>query len=346
MPGKNARITARNRAAGKGATESSATSSGSMNSSQWDLAVTRVFEAPRDLVWKMWTEAEQLAQWWGPKGFTNPVCEVDVRPGGGIRIHMRGPDGVVYPMKGEFREIVKPERLVFVTSALDEKGDSMFDVLNTVVFTEQRGKTSMTLQACVIRAGAEAPQYLKGMEMGWSQSLDRLGAHLAASVAKGGMAMLAGDREIVATRVFDAPRELLWRIFVDPRHVVEWFGPMGFTTTIQEMDVKAGGVWQHVMHGPDGRDYHNRIVYHEVSKPERLVYEHCPEKGSEPVSFLTTVTFTPEGKKTRIEFRMLFPSAAERDRNEKTYGAVEGLTQTLGRLAGYVEKMASDARSA
>jgi len=143
-------------------------------SSEWDLVITRVFDAPRELVFKAWTDTRHMAQWWGPKGFTNPVCELDVRAGGAIRIHMRAPNGVVYPMSGLFEEITEPERLVFVSSALDEHGNSMFDVRNTVTFTEQRGKTVLTLQARVIKATAQAPQYLKGMEAGWTQSLDRL----------------------------------------------------------------------------------------------------------------------------------------------------------------------------
>jgi uncharacterized protein YndB with AHSA1/START domain len=148
-------------------------------SSEWDLVMTRVFDAPRELVFKVWTDSGHMAQWWGPKGFTNPVCELDVRPGGAIRIHMRAPNGVVYPMTGVFQEIVEPERLVFVSSAIDEKGNSMFDVLNTVTFVERGGKTELTLQARVIKATTQAPQYLKGMEMGWTQSLDRLGEKLA-----------------------------------------------------------------------------------------------------------------------------------------------------------------------
>jgi uncharacterized protein YndB with AHSA1/START domain len=148
-------------------------------SSKWDLVLTRVFDAPRELVFKAWTETKHVAQWWGPAGFTNPVCEVDVRKGGAIRIHMRAPDGVVYPMTGVFQEIDEPERLVFISSALDEKGNSMFDILNTVTFEDQRGKTALTLQARVIQETAVAPQYLKGMEMGWTQSLDRLAAQVA-----------------------------------------------------------------------------------------------------------------------------------------------------------------------
>jgi uncharacterized protein YndB with AHSA1/START domain len=146
--------------------------------SKWDLVVTRVFDAPRKLVFHAWIDRDQVAQWWGPNGFTNPVCEMDVRVGGAIRIHMRAPNGVVYPMTGVFQEIVEPERLVFVSSALDEAGNSMFDVLNTILFAENRGKTTLTMQARVITATAQAPQYLQGMEVGWNQSLDRLDAHL------------------------------------------------------------------------------------------------------------------------------------------------------------------------
>lgn len=155
-------------------------------SSEWDLVMTREFNAPRELVFKAWTDARQVAQWWGPKGFTNPVCELDVRVGGAIRIHMRAPDGVVYPMTGVFEEIDEPKRLVFVSSALDDKGNSMFDIRNVVSFVEQRGKTVLTLQARIITATAQAPQYLQGMEMGWAQTLERLGIYLQS--AKGGQA--------------------------------------------------------------------------------------------------------------------------------------------------------------
>ena len=97
-----------------------------------ELVLTRVFNAPRERVWKAWTDPNQVAQWWGPAGFTNPRCEVDVRPGGVLRIDMRGPDGTVYPMSGVYREVVSPERLVFTGSALDEKGKPLFEVLNTI----------------------------------------------------------------------------------------------------------------------------------------------------------------------------------------------------------------------
>ncbi len=144
------------------------------------LVITRVFDAPRELVFKAWTDPKHMAQWWGPKGFTNPVCELDARPGGAIRIDMRGPDGVVYPMKGVFHEIVEPERLVFTSTAFeDEEGNPKLQVLNTITFAEQGGKTKLTLQAVVVRSAPEVAAALAGMEEGWKQSLDKLAEWLA-----------------------------------------------------------------------------------------------------------------------------------------------------------------------
>jgi uncharacterized protein YndB with AHSA1/START domain len=145
-----------------------------------ELVIERIFDAPRELVWKAWTDPKHVAQWWGPRGFTNPVCEMDVRPGGAILIHMRGPDGVVYPAKGVFREIVEPERLVFTDSAFeDEDGNPQLEVLTTVTFAEQGGKTKLTLHAIVIKSTPAVAEALAGMEEGWSQSLDKLAEYLA-----------------------------------------------------------------------------------------------------------------------------------------------------------------------
>jgi uncharacterized protein YndB with AHSA1/START domain len=139
------------------------------------------------------------------------------------------------------------------------------------------------------------------------------------------------DREIVVTRVFDAPRALVFKAWTDPKHLAHWWGPNGFTITTQEMQFKPGGFWRFVMHGPDGRDYKNEHVYVEIVEPERLVYRHV----STP-QFQMTVSFADEGGKTRLTARMLFESAAARDQTVKTFGAVEGLKQTLGRLGDYV----------
>jgi uncharacterized protein YndB with AHSA1/START domain/dihydrofolate reductase len=316
--------------------------------SQSDLVITRLFDAPPELVFQAWTDPVHLAEWWGPKGFTNPVCEIDVRVGGAIRIHMRAPNGVVYPMTGVFKEISEPNRLVFVSSPLDDQGKAMFDVLTTVLFVEQKGKTLLTMRAQVLRTTTAAAPHLAEMEAGWTSALDRLGDHLASQkkqeetlhVAEGGGDSTA-DREITSTRVFDAPRPLVWKMWTDAEHVVEWWGPKGFSTTIQEMDVRPGGTWRLVMHGPDGRDYKNRIIYREVVEPEKLVYEHSPEPGSEPVNFQTTVTFADHGDRTQVAVRMRFRTSAQRDFVAEKYGAVEGLEQTLGRLEGKLRNRSS-----
>ncbi len=145
------------------------------NTNRKELTITRIFDAPRELVWKAWTDPKLLARWWGPMWFTNPVCEVDLRPGGAILIHMRGPDGVVYPMKGVFHEIVEPERLVFTSSAVEGKGDTtLLETINTVTFAELDGKTRLTLHAVVVKSTPEAAWMLAGMDEGWNTSLDRL----------------------------------------------------------------------------------------------------------------------------------------------------------------------------
>lgn len=141
------------------------------------------------------------------------------------------------------------------------------------------------------------------------------------------------DRAISATRVFDAPRDLVFQMWTDPKHIGNWWGPNGFTTTIYEMDVRPGGVWRFVMHGPDGRDYQNKIIYVEVVRPERLVYDHV----SGPV-FRATVTFADEGGKTKLAMQMLFETAELRSKVAEEFGAVEGLNQTLNHLAELLAK--------
>ncbi|HEY3268464.1 MAG TPA: SRPBCC domain-containing protein [Armatimonadota bacterium] len=146
-----------------------------------EMILTREFDAPRAIVFRAWIEPEQMARWWGPKDFTNPVCELDPRPGGSIRIDMRAPDGAVYPMTGTFLEVVEPERLVFTSTAFeDDDGEAGLEVVTTVAFAECGGKTRLTVHANVVHASPEMAGALNGMDEGWSQSLDRL-ADLAAS---------------------------------------------------------------------------------------------------------------------------------------------------------------------
>ena len=148
-------------------------------------------------------------------------------------------------------------------------------------------------------------------------------------------------RSIVGVREFDAPRDLVFEAWTDAKHLAQWWGPNGFTTTTSFFEFRPGGVWRFVMHGPDGRDYQNRVTFDEIVRPERIVYRHGGNDDGggedvEPVQFTQTVIFEDLGGRTRITWRGDFPSAVERDRLIKDYGADTGLAQTMARLADFV----------
>lgn len=145
-----------------------------------DLRLSRWFDAPRELVFRAWTEPEHMAQWWGPHDFTTPVCELDPRPGGVLLLHMQAPGGAIMPNEGEFHEVDPPALLTFTLRAFpDERGEARLHVLVTAAFAEARGGTELTLKVDVLRAvDMEGP--LSGMEQGWSQSLEKLRDLLAA----------------------------------------------------------------------------------------------------------------------------------------------------------------------
>ena len=144
------------------------------------------------------------------------------------------------------------------------------------------------------------------------------------------------EREMTAVRLFDAPVQLVWKVWTEPQRIAQWWGPNGFTTTTDVMEVRPGGVWRFVMHGPDGRDYKNKIVYLEVEKGKRLVYKHSGDEDTEWVNFHVTVSFDERGGKTELTMRMVFPTEAELARVVREYKADEGLTQTMNRLREYL----------
>ena len=171
---------------------SNARASAADDSAERVLVITRVFDAPRELVWKAWTESERLAQWWGPKGFTMGVCKLDLRPGGVFHYSMQTPDGREMWGKFVYREIVKPERIVFINSFADEKGNAVRDpwnanwpleVLNTLSLSAHEGKTTLTLRGAPLNATeAERETFeagRKSMQQGFAGTLDQLAEYLA-----------------------------------------------------------------------------------------------------------------------------------------------------------------------
>lgn len=148
------------------------------------IVISRVFDAPRELVFRAWTDARHIARWWGPNGFSGEDCEVDFRVGGGIRLQLRGPDGNRYPCDAVIREIVPPERIVFAGSPDDGPGCGAGlppRSLVTVTFVESGGKTTLTIQTQLASAADRQAAIDSGFNPGWEQCLERLAGCLEAT---------------------------------------------------------------------------------------------------------------------------------------------------------------------
>jgi len=155
-------------------------------SGERELIITRIFDAPRELVWKAWTDPERLMQWWGPKGFTAPVCQIDLRVGGKYLNCMRSPEGRDYWGTGVYREIIPLERIVCTDSFADEHGDVVpathygmrpdfpLEMLVTVTFEEHEGKTRLTLKHVGLPSGEDHDN----TQAGWNESFDKLAESL------------------------------------------------------------------------------------------------------------------------------------------------------------------------
>ena len=146
---------------------------------------------------------------------------------------------------------------------------------------------------------------------------------------------VTSDREIVISRLIDAPPEVVFEAFTEVRHLSQWWGPEGFTTTTRTFEFRVGGVWDFVMHGPDGTDYQEWITWTEITPPERIALLHGESRG-DPNAFESVLTFELDGAATRIEMRTVFPTKELRDEAVEEYHAVDGGQQTLSNLAAYV----------
>ena len=147
------------------------------------------------------------------------------------------------------------------------------------------------------------------------------------------------DRELRLSRLFNAPVELVWEVWTNPDHIKNWWGPEGFTNTIQKMEVKAGGEWQLVMHGPDGTDYRNKSIFKEIVPLKKIVYEHV----SSP-RFVATIDFEKQGKQTLIRWHMLFETAEQFIQVVKTFKADEGLKQNMEKLDVYLSGLTAKSK--
>ena len=302
------------------------------------FAIARTFDATIHQVWNAFTRPEHLRHWWGPKGCSIDISQFDLRPGGKFVYSMTFPGGRVMWGRFVFRQIAAPHRLVWVNSFSDRDGGVTpnpyipgwpLETLTTVEFAEKNGKTTLSLTATPINCTEEELNTFMGaaesMNKGFAGTFDQLADYLPEMETKA--VEDTSTREITSTRIFDAPRDLVFRLWTEPGHVVKWWGPNGFRTTIHKMDVRPNGEWVFTMHGPDGRDYPNHKVFLELVPPERIVYDHV----SGPAHRMTVLFADLEGK-TEVSVRLVFPTAKLRDHVVKEFNAAVGLEQTLNRL--------------
>jgi uncharacterized protein YndB with AHSA1/START domain len=308
-----------------------------------EISTTRIFNASREMLWCAMTNPLHLVNWWGPNGFITTVEEMDVRPGGAWNLTMRGPDGTLYPNRSIFTEVVEPERIVFVHGG-GKKGGPEAQFVGTWLFeTVGENKTKVTVRMVFETKDARdavAREY--GAVEGLQQTLNRLQAGLE-------------GKDFLITRVFAAPREMVWKAWTDPKALAQWWGPRKLTTTVEQMDVRPGGAYKFVMQIPDGPRYPMKGIYREVVEPERIVYtvdtsEHPPEwhemilKNLPPGSPLKrvgsgfhTITFAEQDGKTRVTIRATFESTDLRNAFTRM-GMTTGWSQSLDKLAEQVEK--------
>ncbi len=276
------------------------------------LTTSRVFDAPRELVFKAWTDVKQFARWFPPDGFSAD-CELDVRPGGSLRVDMKGEDpalgpdfvGKVFPGKGVYKEVVANERLSFTFETPTENGVLM--LLMTVLFEAQGRKTKLTIHQTAETLAAYQELVKIGASEGLRQSLDKLTVLLEGKGPDTKVDVLG--RNLTLTRVFDAPRDLVWTAFTDPAHIVKWMFAKDWEAPFAETDVRSGGKFRIGMRPTDHSEEGFVLdgTYREVVKPERIVQLLSDGR-------VMTTTFADAGGKTKLTLsvEMALDEAQER----------------------------------
>lgn len=264
------------------------------------INITRIYDAPIKAVWQAWTDPEQTAQWWGPRGFTLTTHSKDLRPGGSWSYTMHGPDGVDYPNRAAYLEVEPYSKLVYDHGA-NAGRPPLFRV--TALFSELHGKTKldMTMSLATAEAADEMKKFIK--KAGGDATWDRLAEYLEKQAA--------GKETFVINRTFAAPVEVLFEMWTNPKHFAKWLPPTGFEMQFIKADIKPGGRTFYAMNG-NGVKMYGRAEYREIKAPDRLVYtqQFCdeneqvsrhPMSATWPETMLTQVIFAAEdAQATRV----------------------------------------------
>lgn len=266
-----------------------------------EISITRVYDAPVEAVWDAWTDPEQTAQWWGPRGFTLTTHSKDLRPGGHWHYTMHGPDGTDYPNHTVYFEVEEHAKLVYDHGGYEDR-PPLFRV--TVLFSESGGKTTMemTMALATPEAAEQTRQFIK--QAGGNATWDRLAEYLDKETR--------GKDRFVINRSFDAPMETIFDMWTKPEHVERWMPPTGFEMQYLRADIRPGGISFYKMTNNKDVTMYGRAEYVEIRKPDRLVYiqQFCDDKEQMarhpmaptwPAYMLTTVEFAEEGpERTRV----------------------------------------------
>ncbi len=292
-----------------------------------EIYATRLLDAPRELVWKAWTEPAHIAQWWGPDGFTNTIHKMDVQPGGEWLFVMHGPDGTDYDNRVVFREVVPPRRLVYQHG---EKGRPDH-FLVTATFTAQGNQTRLDMQM-LFETQADRDLVIEkyGALEGQKQTLKRMEDYLTGMSESTGFQALPGKQEILVTHVFDAPVELVFKTWIDPGQIPQWWGPAYLTTKVEHMEPRSGGSWRIVQRDPKGNVHGFHGMYHSVETPKRIVstFEY---EGAPGHVVLDTVNFEAQGNQTRLTDLSVFQTVADRDAMVQS-DCEQGVNETMRRM--------------
>lgn len=268
------------------------------------ISLTRVYDAPLQAVWEAWTNPEEVAQWWGPRGFTLTTHSHDLRTGGHWHYTMHGPDGTDYENTTQYLEVVPGQRMVYDHGGHKDR-PPLFRV--TVLFTEREGRTQldMSMAFATPEIAVEMRGFIKkaGGEATWDRLAEYLGKHRA------------GQEQFFITRSFDAGIERVYEMWTDPAHIAQWLPPTGATMRYLRAEPRVGGSSFYAMTFPDGATMHGLIRYIALERPHRIVYtqQFCDEKERVvrppffkhwPETMLSTVELAAEGPdRTRVTVR-------------------------------------------
>jgi uncharacterized protein YndB with AHSA1/START domain len=288
-----------------------------------EITITRIVNAPRDLVWEVWTNPEHIKHWWGPNGFYSTISMMDIKPGGNWDLIMHGPDGRNYKNKSTYKEVIKPEKLVY-----DHVSAPKFRF--TVTFGEQGNQTLITIQM-LFDTAEQRDKTIKefGAAEGLKQNLDKLETYLE----KGYPA-----DELFFTRLINAPIELVFKAWTDTTMLAKWWGPNGFTSPVCEMDPKPGGRIYIDMKSPDGTLYPMDGEVHEINAPWKFVFTSAAldENNKRIFEVRNTVTLAEEDEKTRLTLHVKV-SNLKANAAQYVKGMNEGWSQSIDRLVNLIE---------